>query len=119
VQTAVKCRGVEYLRIVYTWPDSPGEDLHLRTRGLWRSAPWPYGRFALGIEVWSDSCAGVVRCDGSTSVSSGFLAMKRAGGPQVVRTCGYPVIRRARQPSSAVRTRLVGSVSSCVLTWRT
>jgi protein phosphatase len=51
VQPAVKCRGVEYLRIIYG-PDYTREEnlQRLRTRGLWAKRSLAIREFALGIE---------------------------------------------------------------------
>jgi protein phosphatase len=51
VQPAVKCRGVEYLRIIYG-PDYTREEnlQRLRSRGLWAKRSLAIREFALGIE---------------------------------------------------------------------
>jgi protein phosphatase len=51
VQPAVKCRGREYLRIIYG-PDYPAEGniVRLRTRGLGHKRSLALGEFALGVE---------------------------------------------------------------------
>ena len=50
-QPAVKCRGREYLRIIYGPDYTSGENLNrLRTRGLGRKRSLALGEFALGIE---------------------------------------------------------------------
>jgi predicted kinase len=51
VQPAVKCRGVEYLRIIYGPDYAREEDLQrLRSRGLWAKRSLAIREFALGIE---------------------------------------------------------------------
>ena len=51
VQPAVKCRGVEYLRIIYG-PDYTREEnlQRLRSRGVWPKRSLAIREFALGIE---------------------------------------------------------------------
>jgi protein phosphatase len=51
VQPAVKCRGIEYLRIIYG-PDYTREEnlQRLRSRGLWAKRSLAIREFALGIE---------------------------------------------------------------------
>jgi protein phosphatase len=52
VQPAVKCRGPEYLRIIYG-PDYTTEDnlARLRQRGLGQKRALALGEFALGVEA--------------------------------------------------------------------
>ncbi len=51
IQPAVKCRGREYLRIIYGPDYTSGENLdRLRSRGLGRKRSLALGEFALGIE---------------------------------------------------------------------
>ena len=51
VQPAVKCRGLEYLRIIYG-PDYTAEEnlFRLRHRGLGHKRSLALGEFALGVE---------------------------------------------------------------------
>jgi protein phosphatase len=51
-QPAVKCRGREYLRIIYGPDYTSGENLNrLRSRGLGRKRTLSLGEFALGVEA--------------------------------------------------------------------
>jgi protein phosphatase len=51
IQPAVKCRGPEYLRIIYGPDYTSNENLsRLRTRGLGRKRSLALGEFALGVE---------------------------------------------------------------------
>src|SRR3954464_14747436 len=51
-QPAVKCRGPEYLRIIYGPDYVTGENLtRLRSRGLGRKRALALGEFALGVEA--------------------------------------------------------------------
>jgi protein phosphatase len=51
-QPAVKCRGREYLRIIYGPDYASGENLvRLRSRGLGRKRALALGEFALGVEA--------------------------------------------------------------------
>ncbi|MBI1792159.1 MAG: polynucleotide kinase-phosphatase [Acidobacteria bacterium] len=52
VQPALKCRGREYLRIIYGPEYTAGDQLpKLRSRGLWRKRSLAIREFALGIEA--------------------------------------------------------------------
>ncbi|MDE2509049.1 MAG: polynucleotide kinase-phosphatase, partial [Planctomycetota bacterium] len=51
IQPAVKCRGREYLRIIYGPDYTNSENLErLRSRGLGRKRALALGEFALGVE---------------------------------------------------------------------
>ena len=66
----MKCRGREYLRIIYG-PDYTAEEnlSRLRSRGLGRKRSLALGEFALGVEGLERFVRGS-RCGGSTSASS-------------------------------------------------
>jgi protein phosphatase len=52
VQPAVKCRGPEYLRIIYGPEyDAPANLIRLRARGLAAKRSLALGEFALGVEA--------------------------------------------------------------------
>ena len=71
VQPAVKCRGREYLRIIYG-PEYTAEEnlVPAAVTGAWAaSGRWPSASSPWASRGWSGSCAGS-RCGGSTSASS-------------------------------------------------
>ena len=70
MQPAVKCRGREYLRIIYGPEYTAPENLErLRARGLAGKRSLALREFALGVEAWNGS-SGASRCAASTSASS-------------------------------------------------
>ena len=70
VQPAVKCRGREYLRIIYGPDYTSEENLAVCGHVGWAvSDRWPFGNSHSASRRWSDSCA-TSRCAGSTSASS-------------------------------------------------
>ena len=75
-QPAVKCRGREYLRIIYGPDYTADENIsRLRKRGLGHKRSLALGEFALGIEGWNGSSERN-RCAVSTNASSAFLPWK-------------------------------------------
>jgi PNKP adenylyltransferase domain, C-terminal region/PNKP adenylyltransferase domain, ligase domain len=87
-QPAVKCRGREYLRIIYG-PDYTTEAnlVRLRFRGLGRKRSLALGEFALGVEglerfVRREPLRRVHEC-----VFWGTRARERTSGPEALKPC--------------------------------
>jgi protein phosphatase len=75
-QPAVKCRGPEYLRIIYGREYLRPENLdRLRSRRFPPSVPWHYANSLLSSKHWSDS-SGRNRFVAHVSASSAFLRSK-------------------------------------------
>ena len=69
-QPAVKCRGREYLRIIYGPDYDAPENLSACAHAAWpASAPWPGASSPWASRRWNDSSA-ASRCAASTSASS-------------------------------------------------
>ena len=93
-QPAVKCRGREYLRIIYG-PDYTNEAniARLRSRGLGRGkrGRWPWASSPSVSKVWNVSCA-ASRCGACTSASS---ACSRSRANRWTRGCELPRLNRS------------------------
>ena len=90
VQPAVKCRGREYLRIIYGPEYTAPEHLERLRPAAWPpSGRWPCASSPWASRRWSDS-SGASRCAASTSASS---ACWRWRASRSIRGCDRELVK--------------------------